>query len=584
MSKELRLSADVTLPVELAGRRTAVFGISGSGKSNTATVLLEQLLARGEQIVLIDPKGEGWGLLSWANGKPSNLPVIVFGEPNGHIETLGESHGPRLADFVVESGRSVVVSLLGFESDQSERRFVATFLRQLYRRKSRQGQPTRTLVVLEEAHLFVPENVRGDAAELAGAVQRIARQGRSFGLGTLLVDQRPQDVSKRVISQCDTLICHQLVHKTDRDALREWVRGYDVDGRGEDFLSSLAQLREGEAWVWSPAWLKVFQRTRVDRRKTFDSGAAPDGSDAARSVRRAEVDLDALRGQLAEVVEKAKADDPKELRRRIADLERQVAAKPAPAKPEIRTVDVPVVKDAHLARLEASLTRAEKISEKLTVPLEQLQQVAANARAAAQEIRTAIAAAKAPVPLQRAAEARFAPRLEPRVRAASPSRAPSSGGEGVRLPPGERATLTAAAQFEGITRSELTVLTGYKRSSRDAYIQRLREKCYLKVAGDGVTPTAEGLAALGDFEPLPTGSALLAWWRERLPEGERRCLDVLAAAFPDAIPRTAIDDATGYQRSSRDAYLQRMKSKRLVEDAGRGMVRASSALFDSATT
>jgi DNA helicase HerA-like ATPase len=95
--------------------------------------------------------------------------VIVFGEPNGHIETLSETHGPRLADFVVETGRSVVLSLLGFESDQSERRFVAPFLRQLYRRKSRQGQPTRTLVVLDEAHLFVPENVRGDAAELAGA-------------------------------------------------------------------------------------------------------------------------------------------------------------------------------------------------------------------------------------------------------------------------------------------------------------------------------------------------------------------------------------------------------------------------------
>lgn len=229
----IKLAKSLSLPVELAGRRTAVFGISGSGKSNTATVLMEQLLRAGEQTVLIDPKGEGWGLLSLASGKPSNLPIIVFGEPNGHIETLSESHGQRLADFVVETGQSVVLSMLGFESDQSERRFVSTFLRQLYRRKSRQPQPTRTLVVIDEAHLFVPENVRGDAAELAGAVQRIVRQGRSFGLGTLLIDQRPQDVSKRCISQVDTLVCHQLVHKTDRDALRDWVRGYDVDGRGE---------------------------------------------------------------------------------------------------------------------------------------------------------------------------------------------------------------------------------------------------------------------------------------------------------------------------------------------------------------
>jgi DNA helicase HerA-like ATPase len=41
---EYRIADGLALPVELAGRRTAVFGISGSGKSNTATVLVEQLL------------------------------------------------------------------------------------------------------------------------------------------------------------------------------------------------------------------------------------------------------------------------------------------------------------------------------------------------------------------------------------------------------------------------------------------------------------------------------------------------------------------------------------------------------------
>src|SRR6185295_9323250 len=111
-----------------------------------ATVMMEGLLSAGEQVVLIDPKGEGWGLLSLMNGKPSNLDIIIFGEPNGHIEALNETHGPKLADFVFETGQSVVLSLLGFESDQSERRFVATFLRQLYRRKTRQPKKTRTLV------------------------------------------------------------------------------------------------------------------------------------------------------------------------------------------------------------------------------------------------------------------------------------------------------------------------------------------------------------------------------------------------------------------------------------------------------
>ncbi len=316
------------LPNELASRRSAVFGISGSGKSNTATVCIEALIGNGEQIVLIDPKGEGYGLKSSANGKSAGLDVIVFGEPHGDIETLDESHGDKLADFVVESGRSIVLSLQGFDTDESERRFVTRFFKRLYRRKAKQAKPTRTLVVLEEAHLFVPESSgrghKGDTSQMVGAIQRIARQGRSAGLGLMIVDQRPQDVSKRIISQVELLICHQLVHKLDRAALNDWVRAYDRDGNGDVFLDSLAGLQPGEAWAWSPGWLQTFERVMVQRRSTYDSGATPDGRSASAPKVRSKVNLDQLRNQLAEVVQKAEQDDPVKLRRQIKELERKL--------------------------------------------------------------------------------------------------------------------------------------------------------------------------------------------------------------------------------------------------------------------
>jgi hypothetical protein len=163
------------------------------------------------------------------------------------------------------------------------------------------------------------------------------------------------------------------------------------------------------------------------------------------------------------------------------------------------------------------------------------------------------------------------------VAATTPAKANGSGA--VHLPPGEKAVLIAAAQFGSVEREQLTVLTGYKRSSRDAYIQRLREKGLIAVNGGSVEPTEAGLAALpADYEPLPSGNDLQDFWRGRLPEGERRVLDVLIAAFPASVARSDIDAATGYQRSSRDAYLQRMKAKRLWEPDGSG-VRASEALF-----
>jgi hypothetical protein len=150
------------------------------------------------------------------------------------------------------------------------------------------------------------------------------------------------------------------------------------------------------------------------------------------------------------------------------------------------------------------------------------------------------------------------------------------------LPRGERACLIAAAQHpNGVTRQQLTVLTGYKRSSRDAYIQRLRERGYLRFEGERVYPSSDGVAALGrDFEPLPTGAALREHILRTLPEGERKVLEVLISAYPDRMPRDRIDDHTPYKRSSRDAYLQRLAARELIETPSSGYVTASANLFD----
>jgi hypothetical protein len=91
----------------------------------------------------------------------------------------------------------------------------------------------------------------------------------------------------------------------------------------------------------------------------------------------------------------------------------------------------------------------------------------------------------------------IAPRTAPRDAAPPPQ-----GG----LPKGELATLTAIAQHPGATRKQLTVMTRYKKSTRDTYLKRLGGRGLVELVGDGCTATDAGLAALGDFEPLPTGS------------------------------------------------------------------------------
>lgn len=538
MSRSLRISPQVDLPIELATRRSAIFGVSGSGKSNTATRCIELLLKAGEQVVLIDPKGEGWGLQTSADGRKAAFDIIVFGEPHGDIPSLREEHAEQVADFVVDSGRSVVLSLLGFDSDQSERRFVTRFFKRFYRRKSQLKVKTRTLVVLEEAHLFVPENASGANGDMVGAIKRIARQGRSAGIGLMVIDQRPQEVAKSIISQTELLICHQLIHKLDRDALRDWVRAYDQDGQGEQFLDSLADLSPGVGWVWSPAWLHLFLKTKIDRRETYDSGATPDGGNVAAPSAKAKVDLDALRSHLEKVVQEAKENDPKALRGELDKLRTQLAAKsPSPAV-------IPVLTDAQLARAEAAVAAGDEIVERLCAAvrtvIKDLDGFAGPVVQGLMEAFKPIHQARQPVPSR--PTARAVPAVVPPA-----SRQPSDSS--ASLGKCERAILAVLSQFpEGCQSNKLTLLSGYRwTGSFRNYLGALRTAGLIE--GDNAAVmriTPEGLSQ-GPFPKLPSGQALVDYWLNNPHFGicERKILQAVIEN-PRGLTSDELCEATGY--------------------------------------
>lgn len=73
------------------------------------------------------------------------------------------------------------------------------------------------LLVCEEAHRYVPD--RGDAQyrEAQDAIRRIAREGRKYGLGLMLVSQRPSDVESTVLSQCNSWIVLRLTNGNDQE-------------------------------------------------------------------------------------------------------------------------------------------------------------------------------------------------------------------------------------------------------------------------------------------------------------------------------------------------------------------------------
>jgi hypothetical protein len=130
---------------------------------------------------------------------------------------------------------------------------------------------------------------------------------------------------------------------------------------------------------------------------------------------------------------------------------------------------------------------------------------------------------------------------------------------------------------------QVAVLTGYAANGGglNNYLGALRSRGLL-IEGDGhrLTITEAGNDALGSWESLPTGAALIEYWRGRLGKAERLILQTLALEYPDALTKEEVAAKAGYEANGGgfNNALGRLRTLELVQ--GRGELRASDNLFD----
>ena len=119
---------------------------------------------------------------------------------------------------------------------------------QRYRRGNTDGKTLPTVLVLEEAHTFVRKasDEGADASSPASLCreifERVAREGRKFGLGLVLSSQRPSELSSTVLAQCNTFLLHRLVNDSDQNLVSRLVPD-NVGG----LLRELPSLPSGQA-------------------------------------------------------------------------------------------------------------------------------------------------------------------------------------------------------------------------------------------------------------------------------------------------------------------------------------------------
>ena len=310
----------VELPVvEILTGRAFITGKSGSGKSNTASVVAEKLLDGGYPVMLVDTDGEYYGL-------KEEYELLHAGADEECDIQVNPEHAERLATLALEDNVPIILDVSGYLNEDDAHEMLTAVARQLFAKEKKLKKPF--LLVVEEVHEYIPEG--GGMGECGRMLIKIGKRGRKHGLGIAGISQRPADVKKDFITQCDWLVWHRLT----------WNNDTNVVGRilGSDYADAIEDMDDGEAFLVTD-WSEQTRRVQFHRKQTFDAGATPGLDDFERP------DLKSVSDDLvSDLREISEAESQRE--DRIEELEQELREK-----------------ENHIEDLERQLEEAREMEE-----------------------------------------------------------------------------------------------------------------------------------------------------------------------------------------------------------------------------
>lgn len=517
MKGHFHLGKNFYLPETIITETIAVLGIRGSGKTTTAKDIVEEALKRRRQVAIIDPTDAWWGV-------KSGFEIVVFGGAHGDLP-LEEGSGKLIADFVVDHGVSVILSLRHLRK-AAQKRLITAFNEQLYFRKGEVSKRTPVLVVIDECDAFIPQKVMGEDAKSVGAVEDLVRRGRNAGIGVVLISQRAASINKDVLTQLTVLVAHKHTSPQDRKALEEWIRGHDSEDRAKIFLESLAALPIGVAWVWAPD-LDMFQKVEVRKSETFDSSATPKlGAKITKPKSLKPVDLNRLKEQMSEQIKVAEDNDPTKLKEQIRKLKAEVQKKAPTDQKSL-----------------SELVEAQKEAERRAKEFQRMQELACEALKKISTITSAYVEKISGTKIElidpsTKTNLKF-PKVtikgnirEYRMEPMSMRDIEASRNGDEKLPSGVRKLLTVLAQdphSRSMPASRVALRAGMSQNSTlRNYLSIARTNGWIEGKGDNLRITARGQGVLGTYELIPTDrESLLEYWKGQVSAKQAEILQVL---------------------------------------------------------
>jgi hypothetical protein len=245
----------------------AILGVTGTGKSVFARDLIRRLSQDGMKFICIDFTGEyrtklaalnPVEMIPQAQAQPlfDNIDAIAnemakFQNQRDILsiaqweQELGEGFRDALLNFLNGAENIGVFELPDVANSTSILSYTRWFFKVLFEIAKEGGHiPEQLCVVLEEAHTVIPEwnfvssEDRG-AQSLLNQIAQIALQGRKYKVGFMVIAQRTANVSKTVLTQCNTIVAFQQFDKTSGDFLANYM--------GNNMIEALQNLRPRQA-------------------------------------------------------------------------------------------------------------------------------------------------------------------------------------------------------------------------------------------------------------------------------------------------------------------------------------------------
>lgn len=163
----------------------------------------------------------------------------VYTKGNGKNTIYDDYYGDSEGDNVHSQITIIDMSLLPFQVLETITGLIGRIILEFLSRFDKEKRGKMPVVIaLEEAQNYIPEINRKDRESISKKVfERIAREGRKYGLSLLISSQRPSELSKTVLSQCNSFIVHRIQNPDDQVYIRKLV-----SSANSEILSQLPTL------------------------------------------------------------------------------------------------------------------------------------------------------------------------------------------------------------------------------------------------------------------------------------------------------------------------------------------------------